>query len=108
MPDFTISGAGDTDYNGDYTLAGTNLGANYYELDPTHVLQWDGAQWYLANAVGNTTGEKYFSLDGDVSTVPLTGWTVNSGTMPAPTVAPYSPPSSGSAAMLAWAYKRRN
>jgi hypothetical protein len=81
--------AGDDDYNGLYERDGDYNGAPFYqnENDLSYAqLWWSGSKWVNANAGSPSFTWAYYSDDGDSSEPPTTGWTVQNGSPPAPTV----------------------
>jgi len=89
---WTVSGAGDTSYNGVYSEAGTHNGQPYYTYgtgEATRYLCWDsdGSVWSLADELGSAFGA--YGGDSGEANLPANPWEqgAGSGTLPAPTVA---------------------
>jgi len=83
---WTASGAGDGNYNGDYTEAGSYNGKPYYTNSFSRVLHWDsGGYWFLGTELGSW---EYYSDEADL---PANPWQYDEelGNGPAPTVAAY-------------------
>ena len=86
MADWTVTGAGDDSYNGDYTEAGTHNEKPYYthgEGAGTRYLYWDGAAWLLQDSINPGENPAYYGTGDDLPASPWTAW---EGTPPAPEV----------------------
>lgn len=90
MADWTVSGAGDASYNGDYTETGTANSKPYYVGGSgSRWLFWDTGQWCL----GEDDSVGLHAYQGTGADLPASSWSVNAGvgTAPAPTVAAATP-----------------
>lgn len=94
MADWIVSGAGDGNYNGSYTAAGTHNGKPYYtKAAPVRYLFWEGTHWYVDNALA-ISGTGYQSAA--VADLPANPWTTEEfGIPPAPTVSAGEPGDGG-------------
>lgn len=87
----TVSGAGDSAYNGSYTdTLSTYNGAPIYS-NGDKILWWDNDRWILAAESWMSGGEgstpNYFVNGGTTSSIPGSGWGAANGiTAPAPTL----------------------
>ena len=97
---YIFSGAGVAAVNGTYTLLtganGTFNGANQYS-NGTYFLAFltSGPNWTIQTAVNSNATPQYSVMGASATNLPLTGWTVVTGTAPAPTVAAGSSSATG-------------
>lgn len=88
---YVVSGAGDTNYNGTYCLAGTSNGRNYYEKDTTHYIAFiaDWNIWVIQSAANGGLNPfmmpDYYS-DSMADTPPTGGWGGAGATGPGPSL----------------------
>lgn len=89
MAGWLVSGAGITDYNGEYSAAGSHGGKSYYShvgTLKTYYLFWDNAgygyQWLLGEDVEDAGGSSAYGGAGE--TLPANPWSVLLGEAPAP------------------------
>lgn len=89
MAGWLVSGAGITDYNGEYSAAGSHGGKSYYThvgTLKTYYLFWDnagyGSQWLLGEDMEDAGGASAYGGAGE--TLPANPWSVLLGEAPAP------------------------
>ena len=105
---YVISSAGDASYNGTYAdLGGLSAGNKVYQLGTggtARYLTWHVSNLFWCLSTGPDAGASGYAYKsptgGSAATVVLTGWTVNAGTAPAPTLA-VGATTGGTAASLA-------
>lgn len=84
----------DSPFNGTYVATGATVnGAPVYAQGAgasQRFLSWFGggpsSEWRFSNAAGGGAGGVYYSDDGDIATIPETGWLAASGASGTPTV----------------------
>ena len=87
---FVVSGAGDSNYNGTYCLAGTSNGKNYYQKGD-YYLYWNNMFniWMIQSAAHGglipVTAPDYYIVSGD-DTPPTTGWNYFGAAEPPPSL----------------------
>ena len=80
--DYTVSGAGDSAFNGDYYEYGTNEGHPTYRLDDGHWISNSFDEWYLALDEEVSMCPGYYSVDDTITGT----WDTICSSGPAPTV----------------------
>ena len=80
--DYTVSGAGDSAFNGDYYEYGTNEGQPTYRLDDGHWISNSFDEWYLALDEEVSMCPGYYSIDDTITGT----WDTICSSGPAPTV----------------------
>lgn len=99
MADYIVSGAGDPNINGLYTLSGQSGGKDYFTfaagVGGPYYISWAGAgAWIISVVIGSMPGNWQFIFSA-VPQPPLVGWSVGGGgTPPAGTLA-VAPPAAG-------------
>ena len=97
---YILSGAGVAAVNGTYTLLsganGTYNGTNQYS-NGTYFLAFlsTGPNWVIQTTVNSNATPQYSVMGASATNLPLTGWSVVTGTAPAPTVAAGSSSATG-------------
>jgi hypothetical protein len=89
MADYTVSGAGSTAYNGDYTANGTQGDkTRYVHGNGLYAIGWEsGEPWWAIYEITYGISQDRYNNYGSGPTPPLTGWNVGfSGTSPEPTL----------------------
>ena len=92
MPGYIVSGAGDANINGPYTLSGQSSGKDYFTFaagvgGPYYIFWLFSNFWVLNNVLSSMPANWQFIASG-AAQPPLVGWGVGgSGTPPAGTLA---------------------
>jgi len=97
--EFTATEFGSSDYNGVYTLAGTNNGLPSYENSNAKWVYWQMSNnWLMSPTEGADEGHYYYGAGNDTTTPETVTWAVSGGAGPAGTftctevpVVPYNP-----------------
>ncbi|MFA7244068.1 MAG: hypothetical protein WC080_02170 [Patescibacteria group bacterium] len=82
---WTVAGAGDANYNGEYSYGGTDAyGSDYWKNANNMYLYWDGGGAYMLSDVLNDAmmDVHYYLMEGALPG--SNSWTANLGTAPAP------------------------
>jgi hypothetical protein len=85
-----VSGAGTLEANGTYDLAGTYNGYNYYAKNSisyiyVETVSGTGIIWIIGDTLGDDSN--YWYYNNDLQNIPpSSGWLINSGSVPAPTL----------------------
>lgn len=82
---YVVSGAGDSNYNGTYCLAGTVRGKNYYQKGDYYIFWYNN--WGVNFGGTNVPDPDYFnSTDSASATPPAEGWQARYAPSPAPSL----------------------